>query len=103
MKFESPDESQRAELWQKLFPKQTPMDKNVITKKKLISMSRKWNTFVARDIKRAILDAAARAAMRRESERYIRLDDIEWASRQVQNRKTESLHSVRAIATSMFS
>ena len=66
-------------------------------------MSRKWNTFVARDIKRAILDAAARAAMRPESERLIRSDDIEWASKQVQTRKTESLRSMRAAASSMFS
>ncbi len=103
VKFESPDESQRVQLWQKLIPKQTPVDKTLITNKNLTLMSRKWNTFVARDIKRAILDAAARAAMRPESERLIRSDDIEWASKQVQTRKTESLRSMRAAASSMFS
>ena len=103
VKFESPDESQRAELWQKLFPKQTPVDTTSITKHAILSISQKFVSFVARDIKRAILDAAARAAMRPESERFVRLDDIEWASNRVLTRKTESLRSMRAAAASMFS
>lgn len=100
--FESPSEYERAQLWSKLIPKQTPLDDRV-TNQELALFSRKWMSFKARDIKRTILDAAARAAMRPESKRFIRLDDIEHAAKIVMARKDMSMRSLRSATASMFS
>ena len=106
--FARPNATQRESLWHRLIPTKCPLS-NALTggsdgNGTAASLKRLATTYVgfsARDIKRAILDASARAALRSDPRRVVEWSDLTWAADRVLKRRARR-RRVEDAARAMF-
>lgn len=97
--FAHPSVDERMQLWRRLLPTHAPTN---ITIEDIQSFAELYKNFNAADIKRVVLDAAARAALRTEKERFIRADDVTWAAGLLVKRNEALFNRLHASTASMF-
>ena len=109
--FARPNAAQREVLWNRLIPPTCPLSATLLSgstrddsSPKLAFLRKLAITYVgfsARDIKRSVLDACARAALRPSPRRVVEWDDFEWSADRVLKRR-ERRREGEAAARAMY-